>query len=205
MAQLGSWPSIRKNGLLSTSALLDLFEVDVEARRKIESKWRPESVEIENPKYGKAMIRDQRPLHRGAHPFIIGMSPEQYYELLNHKTFFWTRKERLVRLLEGQAYRGRSHDVLTVDTKALVEAHGDEITLSPINSGAFYGSGKRGAFTFKKIADHPYQEMHKKRGEDAVTELVVEYAVKDIEKFTIRVEEWAGGKPVRIIWENQAS
>lgn len=202
MAELGSWPSIRTNGLLSTSALLDLFEKSGRDREEIESKWRPESVRIRHPSYGEAVIRDQKPLHSGANPFIKGMTPNQYYQLLNGKVFFWTRRERLVSLLGARAYRGRSHDVLIVDTQSLVQRHLEEITLSPINSGAFFGSGERGSFTFKSVRDYPYEERRKKNPHDAVVELAVEYAVKDIEDHTIRVEEWAENTPRGIIWEN---
>jgi Family of unknown function (DUF7002) len=200
MAELGSWQSIKERGLLSTSALLDLFEIDGETRHQIESEWRPRCVVIENPAYGKATIRDQKPLHRGANRFIVGMTPSEYYELLNHKTFFWARKERLVSLLGAVAYKGRSHDVLTIDSQRLVENHETEITLSPINSGAFFGSGKRGSFTFKKIKDYPFEEERKRRGKDAIVEVVVEYGVKDVERHTLKVEEWKENVPVRTIW-----
>lgn len=202
MAELGSWPSIRAYGLLSTSALLDLFEKHGRERDEIESEWRPESVRVRNPSYGEAVIRDQKPLHSGANPFIKGMNPNQYYRLLNGKVFFWTRRERLVSLLGARAYRNRSHDVLIVDTRSLVQHHEDEITLSPINSGAFFGSGERGSFTFKKIQAYPYEERRKKNHDDAVVELAVEYAVKDIENHTIRVEEWAGNARKNTIWKN---
>ena len=42
MAESGSWESIRECGLLSTSALLDLFEVEGGERITIESTRRPE-------------------------------------------------------------------------------------------------------------------------------------------------------------------
>lgn len=44
MAADGSWPSIRDRGLLSTSALLDLYEVTGDERVSLESRHRPESV-----------------------------------------------------------------------------------------------------------------------------------------------------------------
>jgi hypothetical protein len=62
MAQLGSWPSIRKYGLLSTTALLDLFESRGDERFLIESCHRPESIPIVHPKHGRAVIRDQKPM-----------------------------------------------------------------------------------------------------------------------------------------------
>jgi len=156
---------------------------------------------IHHRTYGEAVIRDQKPLSLGVRTFIDGMSLQEYIELLNRKTFSWVRKERLIRLLSAKAYRGKVHDVLIVDTKGLVERHRDEITLSPINSGAFRGSGRRGAYTFKKIEDYPYDERVRTNHEDAVVELAVDYAVKDITDFTVRVEEWTGNRSLRVIWE----
>ena len=49
MAECGSWPSIKRHGLLSTSALLDLFEVSDAERFSIESTWRSREVTVEHP------------------------------------------------------------------------------------------------------------------------------------------------------------
>src|SRR5450759_2050595 len=98
------------------------------------------------------------------------MSLQGYIELLNRKTFFWVRKERLISLLTARPHRGKVHDVLVVDTEGLVEGHPDEVTLSPINSGAFRGSGRRGAFTFKRIDDYPCNERVRTKHADAVVE-----------------------------------
>jgi hypothetical protein len=40
LAEAGSWPSIERHGLLSVSALLDLFEVDGNRREELESQVR---------------------------------------------------------------------------------------------------------------------------------------------------------------------
>jgi hypothetical protein len=47
MAKADSWESIEGKGLLSTSALLDLFEINGERRFAIESCHRPDSVVTE--------------------------------------------------------------------------------------------------------------------------------------------------------------
>jgi len=204
MAESGSWPRIQRHGLLSTSALLDLFEINQEKRHAIESEWRPQSVEIHHPTYGSAVIRDQKPLHEGTlRKLLDGMSAAEYYAMLNKRTFFWVRRERLEGLLNARAYRGRAHCVLTVETRALLAKHRDDVWLSHINSGATFGSGRRGIDTFKRISQYPFEEMRKKRGENAVVELAVDYAVKDIGEFTIRVEDWIGQNPVRTIWQKQ--
>ena len=70
MAEHGSWPGIRKLGLLSTSSLLDLFEISGKARHEMESKRRLESVQIRHPIYGEAVVRDQKPLSAGVRNFI---------------------------------------------------------------------------------------------------------------------------------------
>ena len=66
MAEAESWDSIQAKGLLSTSALLDLFEVNGQERFAIESCHRPKSVTIEHPKHGRAVIRDQIPMREGS-------------------------------------------------------------------------------------------------------------------------------------------
>src|SRR2546423_380545 len=116
MAESGSWPGIQGHGLLSTSALLDLFEVDAELRTEVESARRPESVSITHPVHGTAIVRDQIPLREGPlKQCLVGMTPVEWYRELNRRVFFWLSEERVGGLLRGQAYRGRPHDVLTVD------------------------------------------------------------------------------------------
>jgi len=201
MAESGSWKSIKRFGLLSTSALLDLFEINGPKRFEIESKQRRKNVIIKHPDYGMAVIRDQKPLPESAlKKFIDGMSTTEYYELLNHMTFFWARKERLERLLNARAYKNKTHTVLTVDTAKLLKRHQEEVWLAHINSGAFFGSGRRGVQTFKRIKNYPFEEMKKKKKEDAIVEIAIDYAVKDILELTIRVEEWKESKPIYTIW-----
>ncbi len=203
MAESESWPSIREHGLLSTSALLDLFAVAGKERYAIESQRRPESVIVEHEAHGSAIIRDQRPLSEGTlRRLLDDMSPKEYYELLNRMTFFWARKERLQKLLNARAYKNRPHIVLTIDTRSLLQKHRDRIWLSPINSGAtFRGGGRRGRGTFKRIADYPFEEMKRKKRDDAVVEVSVDYAVKDVVDVVTKVEMWENGEPTGIIWE----
>jgi hypothetical protein len=204
MAEQGSWLSIRKYGLLSTSALLDLYGIKGKERYTIECEQRRKSVRISHPIYGSAVIRDQIPLpEKALKNFVDGMSTADYYKLLNLKTFFWVRKERLQSLLRGRAYKARPHSVLTLDTEILVSRHEEAIWLSRINSGAFFGSGRRGAGTFKRINEYPFEEMKKKQKEDAIVELAVDYCVKDVDELVIRVENWVEDKPMEVIWERK--
>ena len=200
MAERGSWPSIRKYGLKSTSALLDFYHIAGEYRRSIESCWRPESVTLEDPNYGKAVIRDQKPLHEGAlKRVLIGMSTTEWYQLLNRKTFFWVTRERLERLLKARAYRYKPQTVIIIESSMLVNRHGDKITVSPINSGATFGGGMRGRNTFSRLPDYDFETAWRKKKKDAIVELAVDYTVDDIADMVLTVEEWYEGKIIKKI------
>src|ERR1035438_2422697 len=159
MAESGTWGSIQRHGLLSTSALLDLFEIRGGRREQLESSRRAECQTITHPIHGSAVIRDQKVLSDSALAKCLeGATPRQWYELLNRKTFFWLHPERLRRLLEGRAYRGRKHCVLTVDTRRLIERNAERVTLSPINSGStIWKPVPRSPAIFYQIQNFPFE------------------------------------------------
>jgi hypothetical protein len=196
MAESGSWPSIQAHGLLSTSALLDLYMISGAERRALESERRPESVTISHHEFGTAVIRDQKPINeKSLRKCLTDMSPREWSELLNHKVFFWLTEERLNRLLSARAYRAKSHAVLTVETRKLVERHERQITLSRINSGSvIYGVGQRGRETFKTIGDV--------NRIGSIAELAIDYAVDDIADLVLVVEERRGSQPPAVLWQH---
>lgn len=200
MAEDGSWESIRKLGLLSTSALLDKFEVEGEERLAIESARRPEIIRIEHPEHGVALVRDNKPMQEAAlKKCLIGMTPREWYEHLNRRVFFWVEWKRLIKLLGARAYKDRPHLVLEVDTTALLERHAERVTLSPINSGATFalGPAPRGPDTYRRIANHPEDRT--------VVELAVDYAVPDVVDFTLSVSRWHGAEMLEEIWRRPAA
>jgi hypothetical protein len=195
MAEDESWESIRRHGLLSTSALLDRFEVEGEERFAIESARRPEIVRVEHPEHGVALVRDNKPMQENAlERSLVDMTPREWYEHLNRRVFFWVEWKRLLKLLGARAYRDRSHLVLEVDTSALLERHAERVSLSPINSGATFalGPAPRGPDTFRRIADHPNGKP--------IVELSVDCAVPDIAEFTLRVRRWHGTEELEEVW-----
>ena len=185
VAEFGSWPSIKRHGLLSTSALLDLFEVSGPERSSIESEWRAEAIQIEHHEHGVAVVRDQRPMPPGQlEPLLDGMTPREWYELLNGKTFFWLTEERLGWFLNAKLYRGRVHDVITVDTGRLLRRHWDRITVATINTGSTLGrKWRRGSSTFQSIKDYPLDGR-----KPGIVELAVEYHVPYIADVALSVE-----------------
>ena len=203
MAETGTWDSIKRHGLLSTVALLDLFEIKGAARQSIENERRPESVTINHPKHGQAVIRDQKPMTESALLKCLKrpVTPRDWYRTLNGNVFFWLSSERLARLLSARAYRHKQHCVLTLNTERLVALHEKQITLCPINSGStIFKPQPRGAGTFLPIADYPFDEWTGRRPiRDAVVELVVKYSVPNIDGLVLRVEERKGDKIVKTV------
>jgi hypothetical protein len=195
MAEPDSWPQIEQYGLLSTSALLDLFEYNGGSRKAIEAMHRPASVVIENKVVGRAVVRDQKPLRPSQlEKCLVGMTNEQWFRLLNSKVFFWPTEERLNTLLNGREYRNKEQLVIEIPTKELFERCTDKIRLSPINSGSvLYDPQKRGKFTFQPIHNYDFLERKKKRGiKNAVAEVTVDYAVPNISTFCNRVVKVKG-------------
>jgi hypothetical protein len=191
MAEVENWGLIQSHGLLSTSALLDLFEYKGAKREAIESSYRAKSMEIEHPTLGKATIRDQGPMHSDnvVTRFLDDLTPPDWYRMLNSRVFFWLTEERLERLLGAGLYRTRPHMILELDTAALLHRHIEQVTLSPINSGAIFPGGKtrRGRRTFSRFDDYPWHEREKQR--ELVVELAVDWAVPDLSGLLVGAKE----------------
>lgn len=210
MAEEASWESVVEHGLLSTTDLLDLYEFEGEERRKLESERRPESVKISRDGLPTAVVRDQKPMTRSALEKCLtdGTTPEEWFETLNARVFFWLSKDRLQGLLGARAYRDKPQTVITLDTASLVGAHRDVITLSPINSGAtIYKPVPRGRSTFMSIADFPFDDrrkVKKKALKDAVVELTVMGGVPDIEEHALAAHRVFKGVKTEL-WRREGS
>jgi len=205
MAEEGSWESIKRHGLLSTRSLVDLFQVGEPDRSEILSKRRPTSRTLTHPTYGSAVVRDQIPLSETRlEACLTGMTLAEWLDVLNSRVFFWLNMKHLETLLGARAYKDSAHDVISIDTAALLERHIGDITLSPINSGAtMYKPPERGSRTFLPIAEYPFAERKRARGaQDAIIELAVDDGVRDILDVAVRVERRkAGRNEASILWE----
>jgi Family of unknown function (DUF7002) len=191
MAERDSWPSIREQGLLSTTALLDRYQIAGEPRAAIESKRRPANVLLEGKGLGRAVVRDQLPMDDKGLVRCLqdGLSPEDWYRTLNSKVFFWFTRERLLRLLTAGTYRMQEHDVLEIKAKPLIEAYREKLWFCPINSGCTKPfPHPRGRKTFQRLPHYPYEEWKRKRKTgERIVELAVDYAVPDVARFVVRV------------------
>ncbi len=214
MAEAGSWPSIRAHGLLSTSALLDRFGVEGAAREAVEAARRPQKVRLgrgpdvsrETSPLGEepwAVVRDNKPLNERklARALQDGLTPPDWYRLLNARVFLWLSRERLLRLLGAQAYRDEAHDVIEVESAPLLAAHRSRVTLSPINSGATGPfAAPRGLDTFRTIEAYPYAERRRVNRREPAVELAVLGGVPDLARFATRVVRMRGDREEAVVW-----
>lgn len=205
MAEGGSWPSIRREGLLSTTALLDKYNVGGTSRRDIEARRRPQSVVLLGKGMSGATIRDQFPMTDGGLERCLkdGLSPSAWYKLLNSKVFFWLTRDRLLRLLNAGNYRTYEHDVLEIDARSILSAYANQVWFCPMNSGcAKPFAHPRGKGTFKRIADYPYDEWRAKRSRgERVVEVAIDYAVPDVAKYVKRVCRMKGEKSLQTLFK----
>jgi hypothetical protein len=198
MAHAGSWPSIQRHGLLSSTALLDLFEVSGDRRDALESRRRMQSEEITHPIHGRALLRDQKPLNENklAAALDDGLTPRDWYRLLNRRVFFWGPETRLRILRGAREYEANRQTIVVVDSARLVARYADHIELCHMNSGATQPMAfRRGRKTFLPIESYPLVERRRKYGEKgAVAEVTVDYSVPDVSDFVVAAYEIGGGE-----------
>jgi len=146
-------------------------------------------ITIRDGKHGVAVLRDQRPMSDSklANCLRDGLHPSDWCHILNGKVFFWLTEQRLLTLMK--AYSEVQHLVLEVDTKELLRRHGDQVMLTPMNTGTTSPMAfPRGLTTFQSPERYRFAMNKKKKGGErkAIVELTVSYSVPKIAEFTAR-------------------
>lgn len=193
MAHKDALPDILKRGLLSTSALLDLFEITGDRRTRIETRMRRESVVIEHPDHGQAVIRDQKPVgsdDRLTTALESTATAAEWHLLLNSKVFFWVTSNRLETLRRARAYRSSPQLILVLDTERVVRAAVERIWLCSMNSGACMPfAHPRSPDIFRRIADYDFDYWRGRRNiQNAVVECAIDRELQSVKSFLLSAE-----------------
>ena len=208
VTEAGAWEWIRRHGLLSTSALLDLYGVPEPMRPGIEASRRPEEVVLDDPLLGRVVIRDNRPLRLDILRRCLDGSPADWFRLLNGRVFFWANERRLHNHLRARGHRGRPREVLVADTRRLLARERESVSLCAFNSGSalYPNAPRRGPGTFLAVGDYPFDQWRAKRGlSDAVAEVCVDWALMDVEAVVASVQAVSPDGEVREIWAQGAA
>lgn len=203
MAWGGSWASIREHGLLSTKALLRLYGKSDEEVAALTRARRGHWIKVRCPGRPQAVLRDQKPLTDAGLRRALGGSAEpwQWYELINSMVFLWPTKARLRTMITAPAYERVAHDVLVVDTRALVGLESENIRVSKINSGCTRPMPwPRDMTLFKRFGDYPFEDRHRKYGlARAVAEVCVVDGVERIAEAVVDVKRGKAGEVMKAL------
>jgi hypothetical protein len=199
LAEAANWPSIRERGLLPASALFDLAGLAGAARGRVEREQRPDHTELPTGLF----VRDQKPMPPAAlSACLVGLTPADWYALVNARVFFWLDPDRLNR--QRAACKQRPQVVLTLDAAALVEAYRDAAAVTPINTGnARRAPAPRSAATFVPYATWldsgwateavPLGTRERKRAHPPA-ELTIAAPIPDALRFVVAVAELPPGE-----------
>lgn len=193
MAEAGTWDSIRRRGLLSASATLDLFKVTGKRRAGYEREQRQSMMAVLPDRADRIVLRDQKPMppDRLERALTDGTSPSEWYALINSKVFFWAQEHRLLTLLNARDYKHKEHDVLTLNSDTLIRQHACRIRLCHMNSGNTWPMPHaRDIGVFQSIGSYPTRRSGAPVKE--VVEIVVEYSVPDIARHIVEVRRMKG-------------
>ena len=191
-----NWEAIQREGLLSTSALVNRAGVDAGVRSVL-SAYRPDGIAAA----GVGYVRDQAPMPPAALARCLDddLTPDDWYGLVNSHVFFWADPDRLARHL--RALRSRPQVVLTLDAPRLAEAYSSQAYVTPFNVGAARRRpARRGRRTFVPLtewrdkgwaseAPTGHRARHPKH---PPAELVIRGAVPDILSFVTTTHDEPG-------------
>lgn len=193
MAEEGTWPSIKKHGLLSTLAVLDRYKITGPDRRALEEGHRTSKVTV-GATGDSIVLRDQIPMppKRLEEALVDGTLPAQWYKLINSKVFMWAEEHRLFTLLNARKYKKLTHDVLTIDTESFLRDYACKVMLCRMNSGnTFPMPHPRGVGDFMSIDDYPAKPRTKGPAKPVV-EVVTDYSIPNISDYVVEVRSIRG-------------
>jgi len=130
LADEANWPSIEKRGLLPAEALISEAQATGPDGRSLTRAHRPKHTVLSTGVH----LRDQKPMPpKALASCLVGLTPPQWYALVNAHVFFWFEPERLNR--QRAACEARPQVVAIVRTAELLEQYAHATFLTPFNIG----------------------------------------------------------------------
>ncbi|SFQ12983.1 hypothetical protein [Variovorax sp. 770b2] len=143
-----NWAAVQRQGLCSADELLRRGAFGAQAEAAVRA-HRPQGVTLPDGCY----IRDQRPMPPQALARCLdpGLTPADWYALLNSCVFFWLDPDRVER--HRAALSNRPQVLLTFDARALATACEAAAHVTPFNTGsALRKAAQRGLRTLVPLA-----------------------------------------------------
>ena len=178
-----AWPSILDRGLLSASALVAACQVPPPRAEALLTQRRLAPETVEHPSFGRAVLRDQSPLHEGKLQTALtdGLTVADWLKILNGFVFFCPTRASLETLYKS--YSAEPVVVVEVRTSSLAASYRSLLRVTTINTGAsLYKPASRGVSTFLPIG--------RLDGKRTVKEVAIDTAVPDLAAHLLTVERW---------------
>jgi hypothetical protein len=198
LVDAGNWPSVQKLGLMSAARLMAMSG---EAEDNTPRRHRPVAQRLASG----LLIRNQRPMPPAALSRCLksGLKPEDWFELLNSKVFFWLDIERLNR--QRHACKDAPQVTLVIDAARLLSRYSRVATVAPINTGnAMRAAAPRNRSTFvpyeRWVVDGWNDEVipgaPRRPASHRPVELTIDEEVPDIMEYVVTVVALRAGEPL---------
>ena len=147
--------SIHKHGLLSTSSLLDLFEVPETDRQLYEREPRSKAVTLVHSLHGRTVLNDQAPLHAGGLSRCLdGMTSEEWCRELNSRVYLRPVRDRSQCIWKTKLTNSLKRLTLVADTREFLAVYEEELAATSINPGyTLRDPTRRGRYTFTPLRE----------------------------------------------------
>ncbi len=189
LVDAGNWPSVQKLGLMSAARLM---AASGEVKDNTPRHHRPVAQRLASG----ILIRNQKPMPPAALARCLksGLVPEDWFELLNSKVFFWLDIERLNR--QRHACKDAPQIALVIDAARLLSNYSTVATVAPINTGnAMRAAVPRNRTTFvpyeRWVVDGWNHEVipgaPRRPANHRPVELTIDDAVPDIMEYVVSV------------------
>lgn len=146
----GGWDGIQRSGLRPAADLLKAAK-----RAKEASALREEVVELKLPD-GEATLRHQAPNRKDPAPYLDGISVEEWYQLLNGRSYLFVNREDVDKLVNTCLELGIGQEVATFQTRRLLSPVAEHVQVNTVNASTFPRAGGpvRGPKTFLSLPDY---------------------------------------------------
>jgi hypothetical protein len=151
----GGWDGIQQLGLLRA--------IDIAPDRCDELRLEPN--EVDGPGGTPIVLRNQLRSRIDPTPYLVKMTPAEWWRLVNSRVYFFCRQADLDTLVGAYVQRGLAQDVIKLRTRRALEDVADMIEVTTVNAGVFPREREpsRGRDTFVPLADYPVSGVAKIR------------------------------------------
>jgi hypothetical protein len=151
----GGWHGIQSHGLLRT---IDVAPLGCE-------ELRPEVTRVEAPDGLHITLRNQLRSRIDPTPSLDGVTPSEWWRLVNSRVYFFCRQSHADELVESCLRQNLVQEVIKLRTRSALEFVADNVEVTTVNVGVFPRTKgpSRGPNNFVPLGEYPVADAAKIR------------------------------------------